>query len=284
MEEKKKRGKIRTFFMFGIPLIVTAALALVVLNFLGYPVMKTVQTWGNKVPVLNTIFPDPKSNSSNDSAETDEWKQKYVQSKSQLAEKSQEISDLTKQLKANQNALEKMKQTNQDIQTELDKKQSNTNQAQMKKVASIYKTMTPSKAAAMFATMSLEDATITMSQLDTNLQSSILSSMKDAKKAAQITMLLKDMSGVNSEDPAIMKEQLHELVQSQQTPTETLAETISAMSPSQSAVIIQSMMSTNQQVALDLLKNVSTDSRSQILAAISQLDAKMAAQITASLN
>jgi hypothetical protein len=44
------------------------------------------------------------------------------------------------------------------------------------------------------------------------------------------------------------------------------------------------MMGSNLQVAMELMKNVSTNSRSQILAEIAKSDAKLAAQITASLK
>ena len=85
-------------------------------------------------------------------------------------------------------------------------------------------------------------------------------------------------------DQASLKDQVQQLVKDQENPTVTLAETIEGMDPSQSAGIIQSMMSSNSTVAMNLIKNVNTTNRSQILTEIAKLDANLAADITAQLN
>ena len=44
------------------------------------------------------------------------------------------------------------------------------------------------------------------------------------------------------------------------------------------------MMKTNAQIAMDLMKKINTNSRSQILTEISKANAKLAAEIAASLK
>jgi flagellar motility protein MotE (MotC chaperone) len=136
----------------------------------------------------------------------------------------------------------------------------------------------------MLQNMPLEEAVFTLLQLDQELQSSIIGSMKDAKKAAQITTVLREAAMLGETDLLAVKEQLVELVKKQENPTTALSETIAGMNPAQSASIIQSMMTTNSQVALELLRNVDTASRSQILTEITKTDANIAAQITANLK
>jgi flagellar motility protein MotE (MotC chaperone) len=136
----------------------------------------------------------------------------------------------------------------------------------------------------MFESLPLEKASLTISLLDQDLQSSILGSMKDVKKAAQITMMLKEIAMLNEVDQTSLEGQVHELALKQENPSETLAETIAGMPAAQSAGIIQSMLGTNSKVAMELMKNVNTNSRSQILAEIAKSDPKLAAKIAADLN
>lgn len=284
--DEKQHGKLGTFFFWGIPLLFTAILAVIIINFLGIPVGQTFQDWGNKVPVLNQIIPDSTSVSTQVKKSDDlvDWKQKYLQRDSELKAKDQQISDLNKQLSSNQNGLDDLTKSNEQLQKQLENKQNKAVQNQLKQVAGIYANMPKSKAAAILESMSLEDSSLTMSVLDQKQQSNILGSMKDVKKAAQITMLIKEISMLQKTDQTELKNQIHEIALQQENPAQTLAETIAGMPPAQSAGIIQTMMGTNSQVAMDLMKNVSTNSRSQILTEIAKADAKLAAQITASLN
>jgi flagellar motility protein MotE (MotC chaperone) len=282
--EEKEHGKLKTILFICFPIIFIVIFGVFILNFLGIPVVKTLQDWGNKVPVLNNIIPDPapklviKSDGSND------WKKKYLQNEQVLKEKDQKIAELNKEINSNQKEDDNLKKSNDELQKQLEKKQTQKFQDQMKQIAGIYANMQSSKAASILESMSLADASFTVSLLEQDQQSSILESMKDAKKAASITMMLNEIAMLPASDQTSLKVQIQDLAQKQESPTETLAETIAGMPPSQSAVIIKTMMGSNSQVAMELMKNVSTNSRSQILAEITKTDAKLAAQITSSLN
>ncbi|WP_040209361.1 MotE family protein [Neobacillus jeddahensis] len=284
---EKQNGMAKSLKYFGIPIIITAIFIIFLLNFLGISVWETAQKWGNKVPVLNMIIPDPdvtKANKAEGGTTESEWEEKYNSSQADLKDKELQLTQLKEQLDNTQKNVNDLKQANHSLEQQVDEKQEKKAQEQLKQIANIYANITPSKAAAMFETMSIEDASITLSQLPQNLQSSILGSMKDAKKAAQMTMVLKEMAGLDELDSSALKAQVSEIVQGQQTPTDTLAETIAGMPAAQSAQIIHTMMGTNEQVAINLLKSVNTSSRSQILTVIAQNDANLAAKITASLN
>jgi flagellar motility protein MotE (MotC chaperone) len=282
--DEKQRGKLKTTFYIGIPLLFIAVFGVIILNFLGIPMVKTIQDWGNTLPVINQIIPDSVPEKAKGPDDVDSWKQKYLISQLALEGKDQKIAELTKQSSSNQQEIDDIKKNNEELQKQVENKQTQKYQEQMKQVAGIYASMAPSKAAAILGTMLLGDAALTISLLDTEQQSSIIASMKDSKKAAQITMLLKEIPLLSGTDQVSLKEQIQELAQKQENPTETLAETIAGMPSTQSAIIIQSMMGTNTPIALELMKNVSTTSRSQILTEIAKTDAKLAAQITASLN
>jgi flagellar motility protein MotE (MotC chaperone) len=282
--DKKQHGNLGSIFFWGIPILFTVILCVIVLNFFGIPVGKTLQEWGNKLPIINKIIPDPAPTQALKLNNPDNLKQQSLTNSKVLKEKDQKIIELNKQLSSNQTKVEDLQKSNGELQKQLDKKQTQAVQDQMKQVAGIYANIPAAKAAAMFESMPLEDASLNMSLLEQDQQSGILGSMKDAKKAAQILMMLKEVALLKETDQTALKNQIHELALKQENPTEVLAETITGMPPTQSAGIIQSMMATNSQVAMNIMKNVTTNSRSQILTEISKVDAKLAARIATNLN
>jgi len=283
--EEKHRSKLANIFYIGIiPLLFTVILVAFLLNFMGFPVGKTFQEWGNQLPLINHLVTDPPSVEAEKPDDSDVWKNKYLKSESTVKEMDQKLSKYKKEISANQTELEDLKKNNEDLQNQLKSKHVQQSKEQMKQVADIYANMSASKAAAIFAEMSLEDASLTLMMLNQEQQSSILGGMKDPKKAAQITMMLKDIASISETDSLTLEQQVHELALQEENPTKTLSDTIAGMPPTQSAVIIQSMMGTNSIVSIDIMKRISTSSRAQILTEIAKIDAKLAAQITGELN
>jgi flagellar motility protein MotE (MotC chaperone) len=283
---EKTRGKLASFFYIGvIPFIICIVVLGTAVNFMGVPVWQTMKDWGNSLPIISKIIPEGETKALAKTSENAEyWQQQYLSTDKKLKEKDLEIESLKKQIDSNQEGLNELKKSNQELQLKMETKQNEETKKQMEQVAAIYADISPSKAALMLQNMSLDEAVYTLMQLEQELQSSIIGSMKDAKKAAQMTTVLRDAAMVVETDPALVKEQIAELVKKQENPTTALSETIAGMNPAQSASIIQSMMSTNSQVAYEILKNLTTASRSQILTEIAKTDATTAAQITANLK
>jgi flagellar motility protein MotE (MotC chaperone) len=283
--EENRRSKLGTIFYIGIlPLIFTIVLVAFLLKFMGFPVGDTLKEWGNRVPIMNQLIADPTPVEAENTDDSDEWKKMYLKSETTVKEMNQKISNLKKDLNSNQKSLEDQKKINDVLQKQLKEKQAQKTQEQLKQVAGIYENMSASKAAAIFEAMPLEEASLTIMMLDQDHQSSILGGMKDPKRAAQITMLIKEISTLNETDSTALTEQVHELALKQENPSETLSETIAGMPAAQSAIIIQSMMGTNSIVAMDLMKKINNSTRGQILTEIAKVDAKLAAKITADLN
>jgi flagellar motility protein MotE (MotC chaperone) len=284
MEEKHRSKLANIFYIVIIPLIFTVILVAFLLNFMGFSVGKTFQEWGNQIPLINQLVADPAPVQAENQDDSDYWKNKYLTSNAAVKEMDQKISNLKKELSSNQTGLEELKQKNEDLKNQLKDKETQKSQEDLKQVAGIYENMSTSKAAAIFEAMSLEDASLTILMLDQEHQSSILGGMKDPKKAAQITMMMKEIPSLYETDQQTITEQVHELALKQENPTVTLSETIAGMPPVQSSVIIKSMMVSNSIVAMDLMKNINTNTRAQILTEITKVDAKLAAKITADLN
>ncbi|NMD69097.1 hypothetical protein HHO41_02265 [Bacillus sp. DNRA2] len=204
--DEKQRGKLGSFvYMAIVPLFFTTVFCLIFIYALDIPVKQSLQSVGNSIPIVKEIVPGESS-----SEETN-----IIDLKDELNEKNQQIADLKKQAKADEAENEVLRKTNQQLKEQLQKKQSNEYAKQVKKVAEIYADIPASKAAAMIETMTIEEATLTISMLKQSQQSSILSSMKDAKQAAQITMILKELASINEMDPSDIQEKIKEIVQQQ---------------------------------------------------------------------
>jgi len=284
MEEKHRSKLANIFYIVIVPLLFTVILVSFLLKFMGFSVGQTFQEWGNQLPLINQLVADPEHVQAKNQDDSDYWKKKYESSNSVVKELNRKLSNLKKELSSNQNSVEVLKQQNTDLQTQLKEKETQKSQEDLKQVAGIYENMSPSKAAKIFEAMSLEDASLTLMMLDQEHQSSILGGMKDPKKAAHITMMIKEIPSLYETEQKTIEEQVQELALKQENPADTLSDTIAGMPPAQSAIIIQSMMKSNSVVAMDLMKNISTSTRSQILTEITKVDAKLAAQITAALN
>ena len=112
-------------------------------------------------------------------------------------------------LKASQKEVDDLKRNLSNLQTELETNQKETMQEQVKQVAKIYESMSASKAAALFAVMPIEEATATIMLLDNEQQGKILGSMKDKEKAAEMTIMMKDVALLPDSNQLSLEEKIN---------------------------------------------------------------------------
>ena len=284
--EGKRKGIGGTILLYGIvPIFFFTIIGVFLLYLMDVPVMDNVKAWGSEIPVIGKMIPDEDKELAVETPEVNQdLESNYLSLEKELEEKNQKIAELDEELLTQQKTIEDLTKSHEELQGSLEEKSAADIKEQMSAVVGIYENMTASKAAAIFATMPPAEAAITLSQLDVEKQGELLGKMKDVKKASQLTMLLKEIAMLPVTDQASLTKQVEQLVEEQVNPTATLAETIEGMPPSQSAIIIQSMMGSNESVAMNLMKNIKTTSRAQILAQIATLDSKLATEITANLN
>lgn len=282
-----KRGKLGSilFFWFTSFLIVIGLVALM-LKIMGMPVGQTFLSLGNKIPVLDEILPEatPIYAQAEEQDDADYWQKEYEKREAELQEKTQQIAELNQQLSNNEKDFDDLEKKILQLENQLDAKQSEETKQQMKQIAKIYEEMSTSKAAALVEVMPIEEATATLMLLKSEQQSGILGGIKDTKKAAEITMLMKEAALFPNDDQLSFDAKIKELARVNQDPVDAISETIAKMPATQSAEIIQSMMATNAKVAMDIMNDVSSVIRSQILAEIAKKDASMAARITADIK
>jgi flagellar motility protein MotE (MotC chaperone) len=287
MEERSIQRKVGSFlFFWGMTFLFAIILVALLLKFMGMPVGQTFMSLGNQVPVLNSILPEaiPLHVEAKEEDNSNYWQEEHDKRVAELKEKEQTITELNDKLTASQKGLEELNKKQLELQSQLETKQSESTQKQIKQIASIYENMSSSKAAKVFEVMPLEEAAATIMYLNVEQQSSILGSMKDTQKAADITMIMKEIALIPDTNQLTINEKIQELSKAKQTPIAAISETITKMPAAQSATIIQNMMETNSEVAMDIINDVSVTIRSQILSELANKDAKLAAKITADLN
>jgi flagellar motility protein MotE (MotC chaperone) len=287
MEDRSIRRKVGSFlFFWSLTFLFTIVLVAFLLKFMGMPVGQTFMSLGNQIPVLNRVIPEamPLHVQAEEEDNANYWQEEHDKRVAELNEKEQNITELKEQLTASQKELEDLNKKQLELQSQLETKQAETTQKQIKAVAGIYGAMSASKAAKVFEVMSLEEAAATIMHLNLEQQSSILGKMKDTQKAADITMIMKEIALIPDTNQLTINEKIQELSKAKQTPIAAISETIMKIPAAQSATIIQTMMKSNAEVAMDIMEDVNVTIRSQILTELANMDAKLAAEITAGLN
>lgn len=285
--KEKARGKISSILLFWfMTFLVVIGLVALTLKMMGMPVGQTFLSLGNSIPGINHLLPEVTGvhvqAEGND--ESEDWQAKYEQLETQLLEKDQTIASLNEQLTASEKDVQALKKDVFELNKQYEEQQSEEIEKQMKQLAKVYENMSASKAAALIEQMPIEEATLTLMQLDTKQQGKILGGIKNKKKAADITLLMKDAALLPNTGQMTLEEKINMLTSEDPNPVEVISDTISKMPTAQSAKILETMMGTDANVAMDIFRDLDSDTRSQILAVIAQENENLATQITADLK
>lgn len=285
--KEKARSKIGSFLLFWFTtFLVVIGLVALMIKIMGMPVGQTFLSFGNSIPGINQWLPETASVhvQAEGNNQDEDWKARYEQQEAALLEKDQLIEQLKDQLSASQKDVQTLKRDIFDLKNQFQEQQSEEMQKEMKQLTKVYENMSASKAAAMIEQMPIEEATVTLMQLDTKQQGKILGGMKNKKKAADITLLMKDAALLPNAVQMTLEEKINVLMSEDPNPVEVISDTISKMPTAQSASILETMMATDANVAMDIFRDIGSDTRSQILAVIAQKNENLATQITADLK
>ncbi|MED1746365.1 hypothetical protein [Brevibacillus borstelensis] len=281
------------FYMIVIPALFATLLGGVFLSFLGVNVLGQVLTWANSIPYVEKLVPDDYAAGDGEAPMVDKGKQ--VQSLQEEQAKSQQtIASLQGEAEKKDATIQALEKQVQDLQKMIEDKRTTEEerQKQYQDLAKLYSTMSPKNAAAIVENLSLEEAVTVMKKMKADQQANILAKM-DPKKAADISILLKDSVVNKDDDIAALQERVQVLTKAlsetrkDTTSLDALVQTFSQMPAEDAASIIRSLMGTNKNRAISVLAGMSNDKRASILAAVAKEDSKkkedVAARITSEL-
>jgi len=292
--EKSNYSGFERFLFFITPILFTAVLLGVLLLMFNADWRNAALEIGNKIPVVKSILPNPESPKAPE-AQTDEALS-VTNAKTKIEELNALLADRETALKKATALNEEQKKKLEEIQVKLDDLtkageertiSSDAYQTRIKGLATMYGKMTPSKAAPILENMTLEESALVLGAMTETERGRVLERMTP-KKAADVTMKLKDSDTVDDREIAALQSRIKEL---ENSPADTSAvldtselnRTFSGMEPKKAAELLLQMATTSQSKALRILDALDNDARSKVLNELSTLDKKAAANLVSKL-
>lgn len=286
----------RLLIWFLIPFVFTGVLIGVLLSVFDYDVTGSLLKAANKIPVVGNIIPDPKTKSGvRATSETETPVKSVTPDDMQIEELSSNLTIKDEQLKKSELLNQQKDQQIKDLQSkitsaeEASKTKAITDEeyaARVQQLASVYAKMTPSKAAPIMENLTLQESVLVLNAMKTDERVKILEKM-DPKKAADVSIMLKDVQPAKDKQIAALQERLklNESESGAKTSItkEDLAQTFGSMTPESSAAVILEMQKNTPDKALAILAAMDSGSRSRLLTALTKLSKETAASISAKL-
>lgn len=288
---EKSYNKLEWFFyIIFLPLLFTLLLTGVLLYFMGYNTLDTVLRWGNSIPLVEKVVPDPKLEENESSNSVGLLKEQLAASRETNLSHEQTISELKEEIKSKDEQIQQLEARVEELIVELEGKR--TTEAERKediqRLANLYSTMSAKEAAPIIENLTLQEAVLIMDQMNAEAQSDIFAKM-EPKRAAEISILLKETELNEDADIAQLQSRIDILVDELArkgtglVTVDDLVETFSNMPSNSAALIIKEMMGTTPDKAIRIMSNVENPVRSQILAQLSADDPQLAARIARQL-
>jgi len=292
--EKSSYSGFERFLFFVTPILFTAVLLGVLLLMFNSEWRNAALEIGNKIPVIKSMIPEP-DKPLDTTGNTDEQltvsnaKAKVEELNALLADRETALKQATDQTVLQQKQLEEL-QGKLDLLTNEQAEKTITSDeyhARITSLANMYGKMTPSKAAPIFENMTLDESALVLGAMSTTERGRVLERM-NPKKAADVSMKLKDADTVDNREIAALQSRIKELElkageQSATLDTAEINRTFSAMKASNAAVLLIQLAGTNQSKALRILGVLDDAPRSNILSAMSDLDKKTTANLVSKL-
>ncbi|WP_338045889.1 magnesium transporter MgtE N-terminal domain-containing protein [Paenibacillus sacheonensis] len=291
--EKQSYSGFERFMFFVTPILFTLILLGVLVTIFNINLRNKALEIGNDIPVLNRILPEPSVKdghavnedsikSANTSAKIAELQAQLTAKESELGKTVEEKTTLAKTVKDLQQQMAQLKQANAEQQLS-----DSAYQSKIGELASMYTSMTPSKAAPILESMETAEAVLVLDAMRPEDRAVILEKM-NPKKAADASVLLKDTKTAKDRQIAALQARINK---QQTTTTQSdavlsaaqLNSTFSKMDPAAAADLLLKMSDVSPSKVLRILNAVDDAARSKILAEMSSANKAITAQLVSKL-
>ncbi|MBW7473297.1 MgtE protein [Paenibacillus oenotherae] len=291
--EKQGYSGFERFMFFVTPILFTLVLLGVLVTLFNFDLRNKALEIGNSIPFLGSVLPDPaveegdvvdeeKLKNENSTAKIDELKSVLAAKEAELTKAVGESTKQAQQIKDLQGQVDQLKRVNEEVQ--LDEEQY---QNKITELASMYAKITPSKAAPILAAMELEEAVLVLDSMRPDDRVKILEKM-NPKRAADVTVMLKDIKEAKDRQIAALQARVKQQTTAAQQPETVLdktqlKETFSNMDPKSAGELLLKMSEVSASKVLRILNAVDDTSRSSIIAAMSDKNEAVTAQLVSKL-
>ncbi|QNR69261.1 kinesin [Paenibacillus peoriae] len=304
---KESGGGFERFMFFLIPIVFTIVLVGVLLTLFNMDFRSEMISLGNKIPVVKNWIPEPKDKATqtkeaDQKAQSESSEATIQQLKADLAKQTEElkkataakttqdkkVTELQNQVNTLQTQQEQQSQASQQGQAGTQTTGGTTNEdpyvKQARDLASMYEGMTASKAAPIMENLTTEETVQLLSYMDPANSAKILQKM-DAKKAADITMALKNVTPSTDLSVAALQSRLKKDqgitagTTSKSLQSTQISSTFASMDKKSGAELILQTYKISPDKALNILNTVDDSTRGSLLQNMSAKDAAQTAKI-----
>ncbi|URJ62184.3 magnesium transporter MgtE N-terminal domain-containing protein [Paenibacillus polymyxa] len=304
---KESGGGFERFMFFLIPIVFTIVLVGVLLTLFNMDFRSEMISLGNKIPVVKNWVPEPKDKATqtkeaDQKAQSESSEATIQQLKADLAKQTEElkkataakttqdkkVTELQNQVNTLQTQQEQQSQVSQQGQAGTQTTGGTTNEdpyvKQARDLASMYEGMTASKAAPIMENLTTEETVQLLSYMDPANSAKILQKM-DAKKAADITMALKNVTPSTDLSVAALQSRLKKDqgttagTTSKSLQSTQISSTFASMDKKSGAELILQTYKISPDKALNILNTVDDSTRGSLLQNMSAKDAAQTAKI-----
>jgi len=293
--EKGSYSGFERFLFFMTPILFTAVLLGVLLLMFNADWRNSALELGNKIPVVKSILPNPSKPSDAADPQSDETltvnnaKAKVDELTALLSDRETALTQATAQTETQKKQIAEMQAKLDELTKSSEEKTITTDayRSRISSLAGMYGKMTPSKAAPILENMTLEESALVLGAMSDNERGRVLERMTP-KKAADVTMKLKDSDTVEDREIAALQSRVKELEASSAEASDSLdtAElnrTFSGMKPQKAAELLLQMASTNPSKVLRVLSALDDGARSRVLDEMSAQNKKATANLVGKL-
>lgn len=281
------------FYIIIIPILFISILTVTLLWVFDYDIKKTVLETLNKVPLVEKLIDDHQFTDQNYLLKNNTKEQLQFtidELKNTLNDKSFTLVEYENIVSKKVEEINLLKQQIEDLESKLNEKNMSekSREQELAEVAKVYENMSSKNAANIISNLSYEEALLILGQMNIEAKSGILEKM-DPKKAADLSVLLKDQKYAKDKDILALQERINTLTkeldqvennQLNEIDYQQLALTFSGMDPKNAANTILLMFQQDKKFTKNLLIAMDSGSRSNIL---NQIEPEEAAEIAVTL-
>lgn len=288
--EKNAYGALERFlYIFLLPVLFTLVLVGVLLTLFDYDVKGTLYEVGRKIPVVRAIVPEDEEKPFVNPASASLLLEEQIAAlEEELAVRDAELLQLRAELAEQEQAFRLLEDNVEQLvlSQELAGLDLEDTRNQLKSLAAMYTGMSASRAASILDRMSLEQLVLILYEMRTEDRGNILGRM-DPVKAAEASIQLKDM---NENNWAEYERRARESGDGQAEASSNgltdneLAATFAAMAPDSAATILLELKKQNSKKAVAIVRAMTEQARSGVLAAIASQSPEDAAAFTDDLG
>jgi flagellar motility protein MotE (MotC chaperone) len=291
--EKQGYSGFERLMFFMTPILFTIVLLGALYVLFNTETRNQMLEIGNSVPFLKDVLPDAKTTdgqpddnelkSANLNRKIDELQAQLQEKEAALAETTQLKSTQEEELKSMQEKIDKLTSSNEEKTAD-----DQAYQAKIQELAGMYSKITPSKAAPILQSMTMDEMVLVLDSMRPDDRVRILEKM-NPQTAAEATMMLKDTVTAKDRQIAALQAELKKVKPaetkqpSSQLSSDQLSATFAAMDAKSAGELLLKMANISPSKVIRILNMVDDNTRSAILAEMSGINQNITAQLMSKL-